>query len=308
MVSDKKKPIHILIAIDGSEQALAGAQMARDLPLPFDSTVTLLSAFLPRNAANYQDYEKNVRQAGEVLAGKGIKVQEEVLAGIPAEVISQYAEDHRVDLIVMGARGLRSAMMILLGGVAQQVVEYAERPVMIMRAPYHGFHHPMIVVDGSPCSDLAVDYFSRFALPKNSVLDIMHVLPPPPIPQSIMIAYAWPVAYSGGEELQAEEKEEIDKLIHQEEAEGQVLLNRVITNLASQRPDLALNGVLRRGDAASEILEYAQEHNTDLIVAGSRGLSNVRGWLLGSVSRKLLHYASCSVLIVRGHPACVPGE
>lgn len=307
MSPEMRNPIHILVAIDGSEHALAGVQMVRDLPLPPRSTVTLLSAFLPRNAANYKDYELNVSQAGELLAGKGVEAREEVLAGIPAEVISQYAADHKVDLIVMGALGLRSAMNILLGGVAQQVVEYAERPLMIMRAPYHGFYHPLVVTDGSPCSELAVEYFSHFALPKNSVLDIMHVLPPPPIPQSIMIAYAWPVAYSGGEELQAEEKEEITKIVHEEEMQGQKMLERVIAVLAEKRPGLAVNGVLRRGDAASEILEYAQENNIDLIVAGSRGLSNVRGWLLGSVSRKLLHYANCSILIVRGHPACVPG-
>jgi nucleotide-binding universal stress UspA family protein len=60
--------------------------------------------------------------------------------------------------------------------------------------------------------------------------------------------------------------------------------------------------VLRRGDAATEILAYAQEQKVDLIVAGSRGLSGVSGWWLGSVSRKLVHYAPCSVLIVRGEP------
>ena len=36
-----------------------------------------------------------------------------------------------------------------------------------------------------------------------------------------------------------------------------------------------------------------------MVVCGSRGLSAVSGWLLGSVSRKLVHYAGCSVLIVK---------
>ena len=44
------------------------------------------------------------------------------------------------------------------------------------------------------------------------------------------------------------------------------------------------------------------EKNIDLVVVGSRGLSQVGGWLLGSVSRKLVHYAGCSVLIVKGMP------
>jgi nucleotide-binding universal stress UspA family protein len=56
---------------------------------------------------------------------------------------------------------------------------------------------------------------------------------------------------------------------------------------------------LRRGDAATEILQLAKEKHIDLIVAGSRGLSQVSAWLLGSVSRKLIHYAKCSVLVVR---------
>jgi nucleotide-binding universal stress UspA family protein len=54
-----------------------------------------------------------------------------------------------------------------------------------------------------------------------------------------------------------------------------------------------------RGDAATEILNFAQNINADLIVAGSRGLSQIQGWLLGSVSRKLVHYARCSVLIAK---------
>jgi len=43
--------------------------------------------------------------------------------------------------------------------------------------------------------------------------------------------------------------------------------------------------VLLRGDAASEIIEYVKSHEIDLLAASSRGLSAVRGWLLGSVSR-----------------------
>jgi nucleotide-binding universal stress UspA family protein len=63
---------------------------------------------------------------------------------------------------------------------------------------------------------------------------------------------------------------------------------------------LQTTSVLLRGDAATEIIHYVQEHHIDLVVAGSRGLSRVKGWLMGSVSRKLVHYAGCSVMIVKG--------
>ena len=61
--------------------------------------------------------------------------------------------------------------------------------------------------------------------------------------------------------------------------------------------------VLKRGDAATEIIEYVKEQGIDLIVTGSRGFGQVKSWLMGSVSRKLVHYSGCSVLVVRG-----PGE
>jgi len=57
--------------------------------------------------------------------------------------------------------------------------------------------------------------------------------------------------------------------------------------------------VLKWGDAATEIIEYVKSNKFDLIVAGSRGLSQFKGWWVGSVSRKLVHYSNCSVLIVK---------
>ena len=56
---------------------------------------------------------------------------------------------------------------------------------------------------------------------------------------------------------------------------------------------------LLQGDAATEIIQYASNKEIDLIIAGSRGLSPMQSWLIGSVSRKLVHYAGCSVLLVK---------
>lgn len=56
----------------------------------------------------------------------------------------------------------------------------------------------------------------------------------------------------------------------------------------------------REGDPAEVILDVAKEQDADLIVIGSRGLSGVQRFLLGSVSAKVSEHASCSVLIVRG--------
>jgi nucleotide-binding universal stress UspA family protein len=47
------------------------------------------------------------------------------------------------------------------------------------------------------------------------------------------------------------------------------------------------------------ILNYAESENVDLIVMGTRGRSEFRGMLLGSVASAVLSYARCPVMIVR---------
>ena len=56
---------------------------------------------------------------------------------------------------------------------------------------------------------------------------------------------------------------------------------------------------LARGDATEQLIRTGNEEAVDLIVAGSRGLGAVQGWLLGIVSRQLVHSAEGPVLIVR---------
>ena len=53
------------------------------------------------------------------------------------------------------------------------------------------------------------------------------------------------------------------------------------------------------GDPAKRILEYAEKENANVIVMGSRGLSDIEGLLLGSTSHKVSHLAQCTCITVR---------
>lgn len=57
--------------------------------------------------------------------------------------------------------------------------------------------------------------------------------------------------------------------------------------------------LVHSGDYAEEILDVADTHSADMIVIGSRGLGRIKSTVLGSVSQKVLHHASCAVVIVR---------
>ena len=53
------------------------------------------------------------------------------------------------------------------------------------------------------------------------------------------------------------------------------------------------------GHAADQIIHQAAEEHVDLIVMGHRGKNLIQRWLLGSVSKRVISYATCSVLIAR---------
>lgn len=56
---------------------------------------------------------------------------------------------------------------------------------------------------------------------------------------------------------------------------------------------------LEHGDPATVILRIAKRRKVDLIVLGTRGLSQMKGVLMGSVSRKVTNLSEISCLIVR---------
>jgi nucleotide-binding universal stress UspA family protein len=57
--------------------------------------------------------------------------------------------------------------------------------------------------------------------------------------------------------------------------------------------------VVHVGHPAEQIVHYAEAHAIDHIVMGHRGKTFFRRWLLGSVSKQVIHYAHCTTTIVR---------
>jgi nucleotide-binding universal stress UspA family protein len=299
------RPLDILLAFDGSQHAMAAIDLLRDLQLTEQSTVTAVGVLIPRESSNHAVMEAAIEQAELLLRQEGFNVKTEVILGNPAETIMQFAERIHPDLIVAGAKGLRHTLGILLGGVAQQIVEYAEQPVLVVRSPYHGIKRLLLAIDGSPSGQKAIEYLAgagehgqceRFPLPADTEVHVIHVLPPSPSPE--LIAQSWPIGPDVLPPVPIDREAEAAWL-EEEETKGHELLNHTVSFLINCAGIKAIP-VLARGDAATEIIQYVKDHEIDVILAGSRGLSEIRSWLLGSVSRKLVHYANCSVLIVKG--------
>ncbi|MBN1148516.1 MAG: universal stress protein [Anaerolineales bacterium] len=311
--TDTRRTKKILLAYDGSEHAQAAVDLLASLPLA-GRRIDALAVMPTQHIGGHENLKVSLETARQRLSASGAQVNAELRAGNPAATINASAEELQVDLIVVGAKGLRSTLGILLGGVAQQVVEYSTRPVLVVRAPYRQLKRVLVVTDGSPHSQQALQYLAPlcpekqpggeaarrrcFWLPEAAQVHLMHVLPPPII--SDMNLRAWAV---GPEALYPAPIPPVDtKAIEEEEQhQGEHILNEALAVLAAAH--VPAETYLPRGDAATEIIEHVKHNQVDLIVCGSRGLNPVTGWLLGSVSRKLVHYAPCSVMIVKGQAA-----
>jgi nucleotide-binding universal stress UspA family protein len=292
MNAQTKQRMKILLADDGSQHAQAAVQLLQELPLPPKSRVHVLRVFPPGQTYAVGQMERDLKHTEEQLLEGGIRADSDLVLGYPAQKIVEIAKQTHPALIVMGAKGLRATLGILLGGVAQQVVEYAPSPVLVVRAPYHGLRRVLAVTDGSAHSKRAVQYLGKFPLPEKVDVRLIHVLPP-------LIAPVIMEPYFGGRDayIPLHSPEEEARIEAGQERAGQTLLDR--THDLLLKKGIESTSVLVRGDAATEIIAYADKEEIDLIIAGARGLSSIQGWLMGSVSRKLVHYSHCSVLIVK---------
>ena len=77
---------------------------------------------------------------------------------------------------------------------------------------------------------------------------------------------------------------------------GKVILDRAMEMVPAGVEKEAFS---ETGSPAVIILDFADNHPTDLIVMGSRGLGVVKGVLLGSVSQYLVEQSKCPVLVVK---------
>lgn len=89
------------------------------------------------------------------------------------------------------------------------------------------------------------------------------------------------------------------------EKSGEDILRRaaghaeVALSQSALRPGTAVRTLLLRGSPATTIARRAAQERSDLVVLGTRGLSDVKGFLLGSIARQVAALASCPVLVVK---------
>jgi nucleotide-binding universal stress UspA family protein len=135
--------------------------------------------------------------------------------------------------------------------------------------------HILVAYDGSQPSERAFDFGLALAGKFASELHVLAVARPPEPP----------------EEVETEAVIESAREQYQRQFKG--LQARATEDRTKATFAVAV------GHPAEQILQYAEKHAVDHIVMGHRGRSFFGRWLVGSVSKQVMHYAPCTTTIVR---------
>ncbi len=278
----------ILLPLDGSHSCLRARELTATIAKKFGSKVIAMHVIShdfmhPELKASYelpplilQELDKTYQNVGEKILRTAEEyfheenVNVEVLlerAEDPADRILQKVKELNCDLLIMGNISEKQAYHYSLGSVAEKISLHAPCPVLITKRKTE-LGKLLVAFDSSEQAikalNYAVDLCKHFNCIRMTILNV--------------------------------ENGELHRLEPAlTRAVGEQILDKATTNVEGVTCDRRLE----YGNPASMILKVAKIDDYDLIVLGSRGLSSIKRFLIGSVSADVCMHAQRSVLLVR---------
>jgi nucleotide-binding universal stress UspA family protein len=259
----------VLCAIDGTAESLASVRQAATLAGP-RGELTLLVVTSFRHESDRRSpaipparASEIVEQSRRIAEAAGVSATVEVdPAGPPAKVVLRWAAER--DLLAIGVPATSWFGAMFMGGVAATAEDLLTTPLLVTRVtrlaerPDSEPPHIVVASDGLEGSDALVDLAGRLADDQGGSITLVHALGP-------------------------ESRMHPHRIQHQAE--------RLQTQLGS-RAELQVVP----GHARHVVIDAARECGASLIVLSSRRLTGLHA--VGSVSRRVIHQAHCSVLLV----------
>lgn len=301
-----RKKNRILIAVDGSEQSIDAVRYVSTFFIPEKTSVLLLhvlaevpEAFLDiRNDSaftsqaiyvthwqtqikkNTQEFMKRAEQilisAGYAEPAVKVKIQKRKV-GIARDIINE--SENGYDLIVVGRSGTSRLKDVVVGSVAYKVVHrIQDRPIAVI-GDKPDTQNVVVAFDGSESSFKGVDTVCNSMWAPKRHVTLCHVI------RSLNI-------HLGVQKIFTPDSEEewVQKNADKIKSMFNDAKRRLMTsgfNEAQIDQQILKNKVSR----AASIKKYAETKGFGTIVVGRRGLTFVQEFLMGRVSRKILHMA-----------------
>ena len=175
------------------------------------------------------------------------------------------------------------------------------------------FETILVPTDGSEHAGKAVQLAADIAGKYQARLVLLHVMPKGPLPEEVrrmaVVEHIADKPSEGAAPLSPEGKFPASTLFGTD-TESQVETKQVLQFLADkilaeakrvaqEKGAKDVFTTVADGDPADQILRHAESEGANLIVMGSRGLGDLKGLLMGSVSHKVSQLSPCSCVTVK---------
>ncbi len=306
----------MLVPLDGSQLAEETLPYIRELAGRLDLDLDFLYVCDPRSSQQapmsqiYVDkmadaVREQIHKIQTTTVGKEsirpVEVRSRVVTGIPADEILKYAEENRVDIIMMATHGASGVRRWAMGSVAYQVLHASKIPVWLIRSgiPQETIYDKwpsrtiMVPLDGSKLAEAALPHAEEIA--KQRGIQVIEVLLLSVYaPNQLLAGYFYQTNYPPIVPLNYAEyiKEENDRA--KERCEK--YLKEIADSLITKGIRVKTQAVM--GEAAEEIIKYANKNPFQLIVMASHGRSGLSHLAFGSVAEKILLEANVPIFLI----------
>ena len=294
----------ILLPLDGSERSLATVRYITKIK-PFHQMQVVLFHVHAGSPESYFDLGKDPRSTGTAAYVRAWEIQQKrnsqdymekarqilLNAGFPAEAVSVKIQKRRkgiardiikearegYDAVVARRRGLGALRGIVLGSVANKLLEKLIFLPFLLVGKTAAGNRILLAFDGSPGAMRAVKFMGSTLGGTDFEICLIHVIRGnlEAKPEYQRFSLPWELIENAGIDM-APRIEEARKVLLQSGFKENRISTKIIT------------GVLSR---AAAIVEEARQENYDTIVLGRRGLSQVRTFFIGRVTNKVIHMA-----------------
>ena len=298
----------MLAPLDGSELAEVVLPYAKELAGRLNLELILFHVCEPPGVESqfmcrtYLDHVADVvqKKSREVQVKTGVSSGEKAAAvrvelgtGNPAEEILRYAEDNKVDLILIASHGHSGVRRWILGSVADKVLRKSRVPVWLVRANISEeiVHDKwpertiLVPLDGSIFSESVLPHVE--ALAKQRGAELVNVV--------LLRVFEKPFITADYPEPDSEAHEK--RIINHFKQEAEHYLVKVEKRLADA--GLNVRTEVLMGQPANEIINYAHNNPPNLIVMATHGSSGLSLWEYGNITDKILHGVSSPIFLVR---------
>ncbi|WP_170270422.1 universal stress protein [Heliorestis acidaminivorans] len=220
----------------------------------------------------------------ETLMNKGLVVHTEMAYGIPAPTLTDVAERHEVDAIIVGSHGKGIFKKAALGSVSTEVLHMTSRPILLIRVELNKedrqsqsfeelFSAPLFCTDFSDTSNVAFTYLEKVVTELKCPVTLLHVQD-----RSISETYY------------LQRLEDINRAIIDE----MTPLKDKLMSLGAQ--DVKIE--VPFGSPKELILEKVRSSKYSVVLMGSQGKGFIEELLLGSVSYSVVRKSLIPVLMI----------